>query len=418
MAHSAEIISVGTELLLGNIVNTDAAEISVLLAGLGIGCYRQTVVGDNPERLRRAVEDARSRADIIITSGGLGPTCDDLTKQTLAECFGKRLVFHEDEANRIRSLVTSAGFPMTDNNLLQAWLPEGCTVLENSCGTAPGCAFEAEGTHVIMLPGPPKELRAMLRSGAAEYLRALSDEQLYSHNIRIFGLGESGVEDRLRELMNSLENPTLAPYAKPGEVLLRVTARAGSEAGAEALMAPVIEKVREAVGEYIYGIDVPGLEYAAFELLKSRGLTLSSAESCTGGLIAKRITDIPGSSKVFAGGVVSYTNAVKAVVLGVPQELLDKFGAVSEPVARAMAEGARRVMRTDLAVSTTGVAGPDSDGRGNPVGTVFVALASESGTVCRALKCGGDRERVRMTAAHNAFDMLIRALRGTDAGKK
>ena len=411
MKHRAEILSVGTEILLGNIVNTDAADIAAALAELGIDCYYQTVVGDNPARLRAAVELASSRADILITSGGLGPTTDDLTKQTIAEAFGKKLVFHPEEAEKIRRRMAEIGREMTPNNLRQAELPEGCTVFENSCGTAPGCAFEAGGTRVLMLPGPPSELRAMLYLSAVPYLRALSAEKLYSHNIMIFGMGESAVEYRLRELMDSLENPTLAPYAKTGEVRLRLTAKAESEAEAEALMAPVLEKVRAAVGDVIYGVDVPSLEAAAFALLKERGLTLCAAESCTGGLIAKRLTDLAGVSAVFKGGVVSYWSEVKAGVLGVPQALLDEYGAVSEPVARAMAEGARRLMGADYALSTTGVAGPDRDERGNEVGTVYVALAGPEGTSCRLTRCGKERERVRTVAAHHAFDMLLRRLR-------
>ena len=354
---------------------------------------------------------ASSRADILITSGGLGPTTDDLTKQTIAEAFGKKLVFHPEEAEKIRRRMAEIGREMTPNNLRQAELPEGCTVFENSCGTAPGCAFEAGGTRVLMLPGPPSELRAMLYLSAVPYLRALSAEKLYSHNIMIFGMGESAVEYRLRELMDSLENPTLAPYAKTGEVRLRLTAKAESEAEAEALMAPVLEKVRAAVGDVIYGVDVPSLEAAAFALLKERGLTLCSAESCTGGLIAKRLTDLAGGSAVFKGGVVSYWSEVKAGVLGVPQALLDEYGAVSEPVARAMAEGARRLMGADFALSTTGVAGPDRDERGNEVGTVYVALAGPEGTSCRLTRCGKERDRVRTVAAHHAFDMLLRRLR-------
>lgn len=412
MEHTAEIISVGTEILLGNIVNTDAADVAAMLSELGINTYYHTVVGDNPDRLKAAVEIAKSRADIIITSGGLGPTCDDLTKQTLAAAFGKKLIFHPEEADKVRAFFTERNLEMTENNLSQAYFPEGCTILENTCGTAPGCAFEAEGQHVVMLPGPPGELRAMLRGAALKYLRSLSGESLYSHNIMIFGMGESSVESRLSGLMNSLENPTLAPYAKTAEVRLRVTAKAASEAEAEELMKPVIEKVYAEVGDYIYGVDVDSLEEAAFKLLREKGLRFCSAESCTGGLIAKRITDIPGASSVFDGGVVSYTNDVKAGLLGVPREVLEQYGAVSEPVARAMAEGALKVMGSDIALAATGVAGPDKDENGNEVGTVFVALASKNVTICRHLKLGNNRERVRTSAAHNAFDMLRRYLLG------
>ena len=301
---------------------------------------------------------------------------------------------------------------MTENNLQQAMLPEGCTVLSNDWGTAPGCAFEAEGVRVVMLPGPPRECREMFTHRALPYLQNLADGTILSRSLRIFGMGESAVESLLRDRMNAMTNPTLAPYAKEGECELRITAKAPSEEEARALIAPVEEELRALFGDRIYGADVPSLEAVAAALLKERGLTLGSAESCTGGLIAKRLTDLPGISAVYKGGVVSYTNSVKHGVLGVPQELLDQYGAVSAPVARAMAEGARRVLGCDIAVSTTGVAGPDSDDRGNPVGLVFVTIAAGDCVHVRELHAGQSRERVRTMAAHNAFDLVRRYLTG------
>ncbi len=412
MAHNAEIISVGTELLLGNILNTDAQFLSQELSALGIDVYYQTVVGDNPERLERAVELARTRADILITTGGLGPTCDDLTKQTLAKAFGKTLVFHEESARRIRDYFAKNLYTdkMPENNLQQALLPEGCTVLENHWGTAPGCIFEAEGVHVIMLPGPPAECRPMFEHGAAPYLRKLSGETIRSRSLRIFGMGESAVEALLRDDMNSMENPTLAPYAKAGEVELRLTAKASSAEEADALMDPAESRLRTLLGDLIYGVDVPSLEAVAAAELKQKGLTLACAESCTGGLIAQRLTDLPGVSAVFKGGAVTYCNAAKEAVLGVPHGLLEDKGAVSEEVAVAMAQGARRVFGSDLAVSTTGVAGPDADDRGNPVGLVYVAVATAETTYCRVCHLGQGRERVRRAAAHHAFDLVRRYL--------
>ncbi|NLO48579.1 MAG: competence/damage-inducible protein A [Clostridiales bacterium] len=416
MNFSAEIIAVGTELLLGNITNSDAKEISEALSGLGINVYFHTVVGDNPQRLKSAVEIAKSRADIIITTGGLGPTFDDLTKQTVAECFGKALVFHEEEADRIRGYFRGLDRQMTDNNLAQAYLPENCTILVNSCGTAPGCAFESGGKHVIMLPGPPRECGAMLHSGAVPYLRNLSDSEIVSHNIRIFGMGESAVEDKLRPLMTALDNPTLAPYAKTGEVSLRVTAKAKTHEEADRMMKPVIAQVSKTLGDYIYGIDVDSLEEAVLQLLIKKKLTLAAAESCTGGLFSKRITDIPGASQAFIGSVVSYAIEAKTSVLGVSPDLITQFGAVSRETAQAMANGALKLLKADLAVGITGVAGPGSDEKGNAVGTVFVALASAEKTFCRALQLGNDRDRVRITAAHHAFDMLRRYLTGAAIG--
>ena len=415
MSHTVEILSVGTELLLGNIVNSDAQSLSRELSGLGLNVLYHSVVGDNPARLRTAVEIARRRADIIITTGGLGPTCDDLTKQVLADAFGKPLVFHPECAETIRAFFTRAGRTMTDNNLQQAYLPEGCAVLDNAWGTAPGCAFESGGTYVVMLPGPPSECLPLFRERAVPWLRQLSEGVIRSRTLRVFGSGESEVESLLRERMNELTNPTLAPYAKEGEVELRITAKAGTAEAADALIAPVEAEVRAILGDRVYGADTAGLEQVVLDGLKARGLTLGTAESCTGGLIAKRITDLPGASSAFRGGVVSYTNEVKADVLGVPQALLDEKGAVCAEVARAMAEGARRTLGCDLAASVTGVAGPDPDDRGNPVGLVFTALAAPGGCWVKELNLvslAARRDRTRNLAANHALDMVRRWLSG------
>ena len=413
MSHTAELIAIGTELLLGNIANTDAQMISQGLSELGINVYYHTVVGDNPDRVRQAVDIARSRADIIITTGGLGPTCDDLTKVALAEAFGKELIFHEPSAQRIRDRFTAMERPLTENNFQQAMVPEGCTVLDNDWGTAPGVAFEADGTHVILLPGPPKECEMMFRHRAVPYLKALSDGVIASRTVKTFGIGESAAEALLRDLMNALHNPTLAPYAKPTGTELRITAHAATEEEAYALIAPVEEQVKAILGDYAIGVNVNSIQEVCLALLKEKGLTLGTAESCTGGLIAKLITDLPGSSAVLKGGVVSYTNQVKAGVLGVPQELLEEYGAVSPQVAEAMARGAKKVLGCDIAVSATGVAGPDSDDRGNPVGLVYLGLAYGDQCVVQEFHAGkGDRDRIRRTSAGTALDMVRRHLTG------
>ena len=413
MSHTAELIAVGTELLLGSIANTDAQMISQGLSELGINVYYHTVVGDNPERVRQAVDIARNRADILITTGGLGPTCDDLTKVAIAEAFGKQLVFHEPSAQRIRDRFAAMERPVTENNYQQAMLPEGCTVLDNDWGTAPGVAFEADGTHVIMLPGPPRECEMMFRHRAMPYLQALSDGVIASRTVKTFGIGESAAEALLRDLMNALHNPTLAPYAKPTGTELRITAHAPTREEALALIAPVEQQVKEILGDRVIGVDVNSLEEGWLALLKEKGLTLGTAESCTGGLIAKLITDLPGSSAVLKGGVVSYTDAVKAGVLGVPQDLLDQYGAVSPQVAEAMARGAKQVLGCDIAVSATGIAGPDSDDRGNPVGLVYLGLAYEDQCVVKEFHAGKvARERVRRMSAHTALDLVRRYLTG------
>ena len=417
MSHTVEILCVGTELLLGNIVNSNAQALSRELSGLGLNVLYHSVVGDNPGRLRAAVDQARRRADVIVTTGGLGPTCDDLTKQTLAECFGKKLVFHPECAQAIRRYFERMGREMTDNNLQQAYLPEGCHILDNAWGTAPGCAFEAEGTYVVMLPGPPRECLPMFKERAAPWLARLSEGVIRSRALRVFGATESGVEAIFRDRMNELTNPTLAPYAKEGEVELRITAKADTEAAADALIAPVEAEVRSVLGDLVYGADVSGLEQVVLDLARERGLTLGTAESCTGGLIAKRVTDVPGSACAFKGGVVSYHCEVKAGVLGVSQALLDERGAVCAQVAKEMALGAQKALGCDLAVSVTGVAGPDPDERGNPVGLVFTALAAPDGVWVKELNLaapGARRDRIRTLAANHALDMARRWLTGLD----
>ena len=412
MSHTAEIIAVGTELLLGNIANTNAQELSEALAGLGINVFWHTVVGDNPRRLKEALDIARKRADVIITTGGLGPTYDDLTKQTICEAFGQKLVLHQDILEDIRVFFEkNVHMKMPDNNVQQAELPEGCTVFDNPVGTAPGCAFEAGGVHVLMLPGPPFEMRTMLRRHVVPYLRSISGEVILSHDIMTFGLGESPMEELLREKMSHMENPSLATYAKPSEVRLRATAKAESAEAAEAMLAPVVAEMTAFLGDVVYGVDVSGLEEVCFRLLKEQGLTLATAESCTGGRVAERMTAMPGVSAVYRGGVVSYWSSVKADVLGVPPEILDAHGAVSEPCARAMAEGARRITGADIAVSVTGAAGPDPDERGVPVGIVYIGLATPKGTFCRALDLGKRRrDRIQDLATNHAFDVIRRYL--------
>ena len=411
MSHTAELIAVGTEILLGNIANTDAQMLSEELAALGVNVLYHTVVGDNPTRLAEALELARRRVDIVITTGGLGPTYDDLTKQTICTVFGRKNVFHPEIADALRTHFASIGRELTENNLQQAYLPENCTIFRNHNGTAPGCGFCEGGVHVLMLPGPPHECRKMFRTGAIPYLRALSDEIIVSHSLRIYGQGESQIEAMLHDRIASMVNPSVAPYAKPDECMLRVTAKAKSEAEAEEMLRGAIEEVMPVIGEWVYGVDVGSLEEVVSVLLREKGRTLAAAESCTGGLIAKRMTDLPGASQVFMGGVVSYTNFVKANVLGVPQALLDEHGAVSEPVARAMAEGVRAVTGADYGISVTGVAGPDSDERGNAVGTVYIGLAGPDGTLCRLCHFGKrSRERIRGQSANTAFDLLRREL--------
>ena len=414
MSHTAEIITVGTELLLGNIANTNAQELSQALSSVGINVYWHTVVGDNPTRLAEAVDIACRRADVILTTGGLGPTYDDLTKQTVCAAFGLPLVFHPEILEGIRAYFEkNVHLTMPENNRPQAEFPDGAVIFPNSVGTAPGCAFQCDGVHVVMLPGPPFEMRTMLRDHALPYLRKLSEEVIVSHDIMTFGLGESPMEELLRERMTHMENPSLATYAKPSEVRLRATAKAPTAEAAEAMLRPVVDEVCALLGDVVYGVDVASLEAACSALLRERGMTLASAESCTGGQIAQRMTALPGASQVYRGGVVSYWTDMKADVLGVSREILDRYGAVSEQTARAMAQGARRITGADAAVSVTGVAGPDPDERGNGVGLVFIGLDTPEGTFCRRCDFGRRRrDRIQELAANHAFDLLRRYLSG------
>ena len=411
MSLTAEIIAVGNELLLGTITNTNARDITEALTDLGISVLWHTVVGDDPIRLRQTLELARSRADVIVTTGGLGPTYDDLTKQTICETFGKKLVLHQDILDDIRTFYEGAlHVPMPENNTQQAELPEGCVIFDNPNGTAPGCAFEADGTHVLMLPGPPNEMLPMLKNHGAPYLKKLSHNVIVSRDIMTFGMGESSVEQLLREKhMTAMTNPTLATYAKPAEVRLRATATAETAEAAEALLAPVVEEVKTLLGDVVYGVDKAGLEVVCKELLLEKGLTFATAESCTGGRVAQRITSLPGASGVYRGGVVSYWTDVKGSVLGVPREILDEFGAVSEETARAMAEGVRRKMNADIAVSATGMASPGNPDE-PPAGTVFVGIASAKGVRDIPLRLTGDRMDIRRQTVKAALNAILTEL--------
>lgn len=405
---NAELIAVGTEILLGEIVNTDAQLISQGLSELGINVFYQTVVGDNPDRLRRVIEEAKERADIIVTTGGLGPTLDDLTKETLAAVFGKKMELHQPSYDRLVDFFNQIGREMTPNNVKQAWLPEGCTVFTNDWGTAPGCAFEADGKHVLMLPGPPRECNPMWKERAMPYLYPLAGGCIVSHNIRVFGLGESNMENILHDKMAEMQNPTIAPYARTSECFARITAKADTTAEAEAMLAPVVAEVAEILGEYVYGIDVDSLEQVVGDGLRAHGLTLAVAESCTGGLLSKRITDLAGASDYYKGGVCSYSNDVKMGVLGVQKETLDTVGAVSAEVAEQMALGVARVLGADVGVGITGIAGPGGGTEEKPVGLVYVSVCKDGICHTRKMNSSLGRDRVRMQAASTALDLIRR----------
>ncbi|MFD2613076.1 competence/damage-inducible protein A [Paenibacillus gansuensis] len=411
----AEIIAVGTELLLGQIVNTNAQFIAQECANNGIHVHYQTVVGDNPERIRAAVEIARGRADVILFTGGLGPTQDDLTKDVLAGMLGRELKVHEPSMDKIRELFSSRGAHMVESNIRQAHWIEGSDPLENETGLAVGNALTADGTHYVLLPGPPKEMKPMFLHQALPWLRGLLGEAvpLHSKMLKFAGIGESDLENRLIDLIEAQTDPTIAPYAKEGEVSIRVTTRAGSKEEAEEKMAAVVAEIYSRLGKHIYADEDIPIETAIVRIMSGKGLTLAMAESCTGGLLGDLITANPGSADAFRGGIISYSNEFKHKLLNVPQEFLEGDGcpgAVSEPTAAAMAEGIRSFADSDYALSITGVAGPGPS-EGKPEGLVYIGLAQRGReTVVERLQLAGNRESVKLKAAKRALFLLWSAL--------
>ena len=408
---NCELLAVGTELLLGEIVNLDAQILAQGLNELGINVYWETVVGDNPQRLREAVETAKGRADLLITTGGLGPTADDLTKETVAAVFGLPLEMDQQQLERLRQRM---GPKMTPNNEKQAMLPRGCTVLVNDWGTAPGCAFAQDGCHVIMLPGPPRECRPMFQYRALPYLQALGGGVIGSRYVKIFGIGESSMETLVKPLMDTLQDVTMAPYAKEGECELRITARADTKEQALARCGPVVDQVREILGSAVYGVDVNSLEEVVVRGLSQRGMTVACAESCTGGWIAKRLTDVPGASQVLGCSFITYCDEAKQKLLGVSADTLKKYTAVSAQTALEMAQGVRRISGADVGISTTGYAGPDGGTEEHPVGTVFIGLSWKGGetVICPDHRYFRSREQTRRGASSHALDLVRREVLG------
>lgn len=409
---NAEILCVGTELLIGEVINTNVSYICRRLGELGISVYHTAVIGDNPERLKNAFLEALSQADLVILSGGLGPTYDDLTKETVAKALGRKLVRDENILKSIEDYFSATGRRMTENNKKQADIPEGAMALENKYGTAPGIALEtSEEKLVVLLPGPPNELEPMMDDCVFPLLENRSGRVLLSKNIHIIGMGESEVESVLCGLMKKSINPSIAPYAKEGEVRLRISAMAQDKSTASKLCDDLIKKVKDSsVGRFIYGIDVKNIESALMNALKEKGLTLSCAESCTGGMIAERMTALAGSSAVFEGGCVAYSCKAKKELLGVENEALEKYGAVSEQVALQMAKGARSRFGTDIGISTTGSAGPSQDPTSSePVGTVYVGFSCKGYDKVIRLSLSGKRSRdyIRYVASSRAFALAL-----------
>lgn len=411
----AEIIAVGTELLLGHTINSDAAHVGRELSALGIDVFHSCVVGDNPQRLEEALREGLARSDLVITTGGLGPTEDDLTKETIAAVL--EMPLEEDADSLVRLKEYFGERRMGPNQYKQVLLPRGSRALPNRIGTAPGCyACRADGKAVAMLPGPPRELLPMLREQLVPILAARTQACICSHMVRTFAQGEGDAALRLAEL-TGLANPSTATYATDGEMFVRVTAKAETVEAAEALAAPTLQRVRELLGDVVYGVDVDNLESVVVPELARRGQTVATAESCTGGLLAAAITDVPGSSAVFGTGVVTYANASKMRLLGIDEALLARVGAVSEEVARQMAAAVRERSGSDWGIGITGIAGPDGGTAEKPVGLVYIALADATRTWLRVMRPQGrymGRQWTRRRAVGHGLDMLRRAMAGLE----
>lgn len=411
---SAEIICVGTELLLGQIINTNAAFLARELSLMGIYSYYQTVVGDNPERLLAALKQAGSRSDLIVLTGGLGPTQDDLTMAVAAEFAGRQLVLHESSLASIKEYFQRLHrFEVTDNNWKQAMMPENSLVLPNNNGTAPGAIIEMDYAghllKIILLPGPPSEMQLMFQESVAPYLQKLTRTQLRHLFVRMIGIGESAAETKLLDLINSQQNPTLAPYAMEGEVMFRIT-QSFNNPDEKDMTGPLLAEVQNRLGEFIYEVGPRTMPEVVKDLLLEQHKTISFAESCTAGLVAASLTDYAGASSVFRGGIIAYDNQVKEDLLHVPNHVLVEHGAVSEACASAMAIGCRNVMKSDLAVAVTGIAGPSGGNDEKPVGLIWLAVAGPAGVQTRRLQLIGKRARIRKVAALNALDLARRYL--------
>jgi nicotinamide-nucleotide amidase len=406
----AEIIAIGTEILLGDIVNSNAQYLARELADLGIDMYYQQVVGDNEKRIIHAFHEAYTRSDIIITTGGLGPTNDDIAKEVAAKYFNKELLPDEESIKRLKDYFKLRERKMTENNLKQGLIPQGAIIIYNNNGTAPGVIIEENKKIMIILPGPPKEMKPMFEETVRPYLQKRADSVLVSKMIKILGIGESAVEDKVKDLMEAQSNPTIAPYAKEVGVVLRVTAKAETQKEALKLISPIEEEIKKRLGDNVYATEDIAIEDVVAKLLIEKKLTISTAESCTGGMIASTLINYPGISEVLLEGAVTYSNEAKHNRLGVKNETLDKYGAVSEETAREMAIGIAKTAGTDVSIVTTGIAGPDGGTEEKPVGLVYVGVYVQGEVTVQKCIFNGNRSRVRLQATITGLDMLRRIL--------
>ncbi|MFQ9308511.1 MAG: competence/damage-inducible protein A [Paraclostridium sordellii] len=402
----AEIITVGTEILLGDIVNTNSQFLAKELASLGLDVYYQSTVGDNESRLMDTLNESLDRSDIIITTGGLGPTNDDITKEVAAKCFNQELVFYNNIWKDIKQYFEKIGVEPTENNKKQAYFPKDCIILNNSNGTAPGAILKKENKMIIVLPGPPKEMIPIFNNELKKHLENLTDYKLISRTLRFCGIGESELEDKLSDIINNQTNPTIAPYAKEGEVTLRITAKSYTKDDADNLIDEVENKIKTLVGKYLYGYGETTLEETVAKLLVEKNLTIAVSESCTGGMVSSTLIDYPGISQVFMEGCVTYSNEAKMSRLGVKKETLDNFGAVSTETAIEMAKGVAMNLKTNVGLSTTGIAGPGGGTTEKPVGLVYIGLYINGKTKVKKLNLAGSREKIRVKATKEALNFL------------
>lgn len=405
------VLAVGTELLFGQTVNTNAVYLSRELNLMGFDVMYHHTVGDNPERMKEIIEMSYKDCDMVITTGGLGPTQDDLTKEILCEMFGDELVLHQPSMENIKQIFRKLQFKMTDNNIKQAYMPSKAVVFPNDQGTAPGCALEKDGRYAICLPGPPREMTAMFENHVRPYLQGMSEGSMCYRLIRTFGIGESNLETQLMGLIDGQTDPTIATYAKEGECYLRIASKRDTAEEAEAAVSEMLEKVKDCIGEYIYDCDNRDLPEVVGEKLIENGITISSAESCTGGMFAEKLTSVPGISQVFGRSFVTYSNEAKMDILGVKKETLDKYGAVSEETAREMARGLQKASGSRICVSVTGVAGPDGGTPEKPVGLVYIGAVCDDKEVCRKVQMRNvNRQWNRNFSMLHMFDVVNRLI--------
>jgi len=404
----AEIISVGTELLLGDVVDTNASYIAQNLALLGIDLFRKTVVGDNKERIVRVFKEVFKRVDLIIITGGLGPTEDDLTKEAVSEALGEKLELNEEVLEEIKRKLHYPERGTEKGIIKQAMVLSSAKLLPNPVGTAPGIILKRENKVILLLPGVPREMERMMKEGVIPYLQRTKGktEPIKSRVLKIVGMGESQVEKSILDLLKEQSNPTIALLAKRGEVHIRITAKFKEKKLLEEKIGEIEERIRARLGDYIYGVDEDTLEGKVASLLKGKNLTISVAESCSGGLLSHRLTNIPGSSNYYQAGIISYSNEAKSHFLDVSPQLIQEKGAVSPEVAKEMARGARESANTDLGVGITGIAGPTGGTLKKPVGLVYIALSTQAGEICEKFIFPGDREEVKWRTSQATLNLL------------